>query len=606
MSKVIKIGDKNSLNLDEIPNNPGIYKFLNLDKEIIYIGKAKNLSKRIKSYFYDSGNKSKKLRSLVNEVNFLELIITSSELEALLLEQHEIKEKLPKFNVQFKDDKGYPWIVIEITKEYPAIRSFQGSKKKNELYFGPFPNAKASREALNLIQKVFKLRDCNDTFFKNRTRPCIQYEIGKCSGPCVSAIKKEDYLEDVKSSKILLQGGGENLIKKFYDLMDKSAKRKLYERAASYRDKISSLRDIQRTQSIGGFSVDRDAVVIYIFKEEVKVGITSVRGGWIVKHENFTKVKGSVDNEIISSFVLGHYLYTKYCPPVILIKEDLVSKGTIQQALTKKHGKKIKIITRPNKKDQGLLEICNKNTKFSLKRRKKSSKDLSAIFRELERQFGLKNKLNLIESYDISHHSGKNATGGCVAFNTAGKYRDLYRVYNIKESNSGNDIASMKEIISRRFSLSNIKNSPIPDLLLIDGGYNHLKAVREEVDHLGIKDIEVISISKGSRRKPEMDLFHKEDKSVIKVEKDSKSHLFLQAVRDETHRFSISKQRRKYLKLTTRSHLDSFSGIGKKKKSALLRYFGSVDQISKASSQDLLKVPKIGKRTAEIIIKNLS
>ena len=233
MSEIIELGGHVLKKLSELPKDPGIYKFLDKRREVLYIGKAKNLSNRTKSYFTKLNNRSKKLKTLIAESRFLEITLTSSELEALLLEQYSIKQYLPKFNVQFKDSKGYPWIVLETSKEYPAAKSYLGKKNESDLYFGPFPNSYASKEALKLIQKVFKLRDCTDSYFKNRSRPCMQYEIGRCSAPCVSAIEREDYLEEVNSAKLLLRGKGNDLINSFYSLMDKSAKRKLYERAAS-------------------------------------------------------------------------------------------------------------------------------------------------------------------------------------------------------------------------------------------------------------------------------------------------------------------------------------------------------------------------------------
>tara|TARA_B100001013_G_scaffold176658_1_gene106179 strand:+ start:3074 stop:4900 length:1827 start_codon:yes stop_codon:yes gene_type:complete len=606
MSNLIIIGDQVLKQLNQLPKNPGIYKFLDKDKKIIYIGKAKNLSNRTKSYYLNLKNRSKKVNRLTSEACYLEVILTSTELEALLLEQYAIKEHRPKFNLQFKDDKGYPWIEIGISKEYPSAKSFVGRKKKGELYYGPFPSSRAARDALSLIQKVFKLRDCSDSSFKNRTRPCMQYQIGKCSAPCVTAIKQADYLEEVKSTQMLLNGKGEELINTFYESMDKSAERKLFERAAAYRDKISSLREIQRSQSISGFSCDRDAIAVHVQKNGVKIGVTSVRGGWIVGHENFMKRKEGVNEGIIEAFLSGHYLFVNYCPPIILVEGTVSNKETIQKALSKNHGKKIRINTRLTKKDLGLLNICKKNTKISLKRRKEEGvKDLSTIFKELETQFELKNEVRLIESYDVSHHAGRNAIGGCVAFNSEGKQKDLYRIYNINKINSGNDISSMKEIIQRRFSSKTQKNLTAPDLILIDGGYTHLKSVKDEINNLGVGYLDVLSISKGSRRKPQMDSIHKEDGRAVKVQRDSKVHLFIQELRDEAHRFTITRQRKKEIKSSHKSRFDLFPGVGKKRKSALLRYFGSLDQVSKASSQDLMKVPSIGKKTAETVFTNL-
>ena len=605
MSEIIELGGHVLKKLSELPKDPGIYKFLDKRREVLYIGKAKNLSNRTKSYFTKLNNRSKKLKTLIAESRFLEITLTSSELEALLLEQYSIKQYLPKFNVQFKDSKGYPWIVLETSKEYPAAKSYLGKKNESDLYFGPFPNSYASKEALKLIQKVFKLRDCTDSYFKNRSRPCMQYEIGRCSAPCVSAIEREDYLEEVNSAKLLLRGKGNDLINSFYSLMDKSAKRKLYERAASYRDKISSLREIQRSQSISGFNQDRDALYLCYLKGEIKIGVTSVRGGWIVKHENFIQENGLFDEEVWSTFLLRHYLFTDYCPEIILIEANMVNKLTIQKALSKKHNKKIRIISKPNKKDRGLLAICYKNTEFTTKERKQKETDLTDIFKNLSQELKLKKRIETIECYDISHHSSKNAIGVGIVFGKKGMLRNLYRTYNISKSNAGNDIASTVEVIERRFRGKSKKSLPKPDLLIIDGGFAHLEAVKRKIIELEIKGLEILSISKGLRRKPQMDSLHKESGKVINIKKNSKVHLLIQLLRNEAHRFAISKQRKKELKSINLSLIDGIEGVGKKRKTTLLRYFGSVNQISKANIQDLMKVEGIGKVTAQTIHKNL-
>ena len=582
-----------------LPKNPGIYKFICQKGSTLYIGKAKSIKGRVASYFRNS-NKSQKLQSLIRESSFLDITLTGTELEALLLEQHLIKEVKPKFNVQFKDDKGYPWIKIEISKEFPTAKSFLGKKVANKGFYGPYPSSYAVKDALSLIQKTFKLRNCTDSFFKNRTRPCLQHQIGRCSAPCVGLISKHEYEDDVKATIMLLEGRSEDLISSFYSSMDSYSQKKSYERAAIYRDKISALRDIQRTQSISGFKEERDAISINSCGGITKVGVTHVVKGWITGHENFIQKTHGLEESILGTFIKVHYLSKNYCPKTIVLEEVLVDKSTIEQALSKYHNKPIKIITKPGKKDKGLLDITRFNTRLASQRSSKGAKDISLILDSLKDQMGLGSDLKIIESYDISHHSGSEAIGGCVVYSKLGKLKDSYRLFNISKANAGNDIGSMKEVIKRRFSNENISLKK-PSLILIDGGRTHLLSVKSVLEELGISDIELLSISKGARRKATMDSIHTIDGSVKRMIHGSSAHLFLQEVRDETHRFSISNQKKKLAKVFMKSTLDDISGIGSSKRKLLLRYFGSLEQIERASIQDFQKVTGIGHKLANLI-----
>jgi excinuclease ABC subunit C len=604
MQNSIRLSSKKINNLNFVPTEPGIYRFLDLDKQVIYIGKAKNLRKRVKSYFSKSKAKSKKLKRLRSESIFLEITITNTELEALLLEQHSIKELKPKYNVQFKDDKGYPWIKLSTSKEYPAAISFRGTKDTKDKYFGPFPSTFAVKNTLKIIQKIFKLRDCKDAFFKNRKRPCLQNEIGRCSAPCVKAISKKDYLKEVQQASSLLEGKTSDLLKVMYLEMDNYSSNKSYEKAADYRNKISSLREIQRDQSIAGYDKDKDAISISHSSERNRIGVTSVRGGWIVSHKNFTQENFSLKEGVLDSFLSSYYTTESTCPNVILVSEDLIDKQTIQIALSEYHNKKISITNKIRNKDIGLMKISQANTDLYLNRHKRNKKNLSKVLSSLKEKLDLKEAINLIESYDISHFSGKKALAGQITYNQTGKVKDLYRTYNISKENAGNDIGSMEEVIRRRFTKKGSEPA-LPSLVLIDGSYTHLKAVRKVLDRLSVEGVSLLAISKGARRKPEMDLIHTETGKKLSLRKNSPEFLLLQEIRDETHRFSISKQRKKELKGASKSSLDTIESVGFERKRALLRFFGSFDQISKASTKDLMKVKGVGKKTADIIFKIL-
>ena len=467
----------------DLPEEPGVYKFLNVRKLPIYIGKAKNLKKRVPFYFQDTKDKTKKNKNLIKESKYLEITLTKNELESLLLEQHLIKKVKPKFNVQFKDDKGYPCIKINSSKNFPSANSFLGKQNDNEKYFGPYPSSYAVKEVLSIIQKTFKLRNCSDSFFRNRTRPCMQYQIGRCSAPCVKYINQKDYSREVEGAIKLLEGKSEDLITDLYSSMDLNSKNQSYERAAILRDKISALRDIQRNQSIAGYSKERDAICINSMDGVTKIGITHVNEGWITGHENFIQKNISLENSLLSTFIQSHYLSSSYCPDIIVASEKIPEKSIIETALSSFHKREIKIITKLGKKDKGLIEIAKSNTLLAIKRTVKKNKDISHVFISIENQLKLKKKIKIIESYDVSHHAGSGAVGACVVYSSRGKLQDKYRLFNISDSNAQNDIAAMKEVLKRRFMNQDL-GLERPSHILIDGGKTHLDVVENTLNEI--------------------------------------------------------------------------------------------------------------------------
>ena len=593
--------DEIKLLINAIPNKPGVYRFLDKSRYPLYIGKAKSLKNRLMSYFRISA-RTKKIDRLFEEAVFIDISLTKTELESLLHEQFLIKEYKPKFNVQFKDDKGYPWIRIDVKKSYPSAKSYLGKNLKEGNFYGPFPNGYAVRDALKLIQKTFKLRNCSDSYFKNRSRPCLQNEIGRCSAPCVGLITKEEYLKEVDNAQLLLEGKSEELINDFYKEMDRFSSKKNYERAAVYRDRISSLRDIQRSQSVAGFSGSRDAISVKSIKGKVRIGVTSVNEGWVTGHKNFYHIDSEENETILESFISQKYLREKKCPEKIILGKKVHNKELIEVALSKHHGKKVSIVTKLRKKDKGLMDLCEANTEYVLK---KDKVDLQSIFKLKELSEVLKTDQNIqwIESYDISHHSGKNAVAGCVVYSENGKEKEFYRSYNISQANSGNDIGSMLEVIERRFSTSGKKR--LPDLIIIDGGSTHLKKVLTKLKQLNLSSINVISISKGVRRKSAFDNIHFQGGTILAINNNPSLVNFVQEIRDETHRFAITLQKRKARKSIIKSSIDNLSGVGKVKKKSLIRYFGSLEQLRRASVEDLTEVPGIGLNTAKSIFEEL-
>ena len=588
--------------INSLPKRPGVYKFFDESENPIYIGKAKNLKNRVSSYFRDSADNSKKIKRLVDNLSSIEITLTNTELESLLIEQYQIKEEKPKFNVQFKDDKGYPWIKIETSKKFPSAKSFLGRKDKNDSFFGPFPSSYAVQESLNLLQKTFKIRNCSDSFFKNRSRPCLQYDIGRCSAPCTGLIGNSEYQNEVKGALLLLSGRSEDLINEFYGLMDKHSSIKNYEKAAIYRERISALRDIQRSQSVAGFRKNRDAIYLSSINNSIKVGVTHVNHGWVTGHENYLLNDDFLEVNVLEKFISQTYFSNNHCPSVLVIGEEIDNKGLIEKALSKFHSKKISIVTRPTKKDKGLLNLCKANTEFALKKDKKT-KDIKSKIETLRKELKIKEPINFIESYDISHHSGDNTVAGCVVFSKLGKVKNQYRTYNISKENAGNDIGSINELIERRFTSKKVKN--IPSLIIIDGGKTHLKSILKKFIELNISNLNIISISKGARRKASFDSIHLENGKTITVREESLFHNFIQEIRDETHRLAINSQKKRRSKSFLSSSIDNLPGIGQKRKKLLLRYFGSLDQIKRASIEDLSEVSGIGENLAKSIYKEI-
>tara|TARA_X000001036_G_scaffold412390_1_gene425852 strand:- start:624 stop:1784 length:1161 start_codon:yes stop_codon:yes gene_type:complete len=384
--------------------------------------------------------------------------------------------------------------------------------------------------------------------------------------------------------------------------MDKFSAKKDYEKAAVYRDRVSALRDIQRSQSVTGYKLSRDAIYLSKSQGSIKIGVTHVNQGWITGHNNFIQTEECIENNILERFIINKYSSEKFCPAVLVIGKKLENKLLIEKALTKIHSKKISLITRPGKKDRGLLELSKANTEFVFKK-DKVDKQISSKIEELVKDLKLSEDIQLIESYDISHHGGDYAVAGCVVFSKEGKERSLYRSYNISESNSGNDIGSMKELIERRF-LSNNSNK-LPGLIIIDGGKTHLSSVVKKLKPLNNLNLNIISISKGIRRKSAFDSIHLMNGGVISVKEGAISHNFIQEIRDETHRYAISLQKRKRSKSSMKSSLDGLSGVGPKRKKMLLRYFGSLEQIKRASIDDLSAVSGIGKNIAKSIYQEV-
>ena len=584
----------------DFPELPGVYKFFNSEHEIIYIGKAKNIKNRVKSYLNVRKAEGKRIAKLKSSIKYIETIITKTESDALILEQGLISKKRPQFNIQFRDDKSYPAIHLSTSKEYPAIYVSRQKDSRNTI-FGPFANVGAMRLNVSLIRSIFKIRNCKDINFKNRNRPCIEYQMKRCSAPCVGNISKEDYAYDVKNTINFLSGDTKKIILDLQKKMDFYSDKKDYERAAIYRDKVQSIRDTQKKQNVlTGFD-ELDVFVIKRNKFNCCLSVLRIEDGWITSSQNFfPDSKDNIsDQELLSIFLEGYAIENKERGILNLLFQGELLKETKEFLIQLKSPK---IIThKPNKQNKNLLEICSSQAEDALSRNNnfawvQNCLDSLSSFLQLE-------SINKIEGFDISHTSGKNVSASCVSITKDGPIKKNYRIMNLKKD-SNNDYLSLSEAIQRRCKNIQKNNLDLPDVILIDGGKGQLNTVKKYLDEKLIQKIRFISVSKGPNRNEKYDILHDGQKS-YELKNSKEISKLLQLVRNESHRFAINHHRKRRSKELFSSSLDEIDGLGPKLKMSLIRYFGGIDKVIEASLEDLKLAPGIGDRKAKKIYSHL-
>ncbi len=583
----------------ELPEDPGVYKFFSEDFELLYVGKAKNLKNRVSSYF--SKGETKKQKSLRAQINYVDLILTKTESDALILEQSLIRKHKPPYNVQFRDDKSYPIIHIASSKEFPNI-FISRQKQKEGVSFGPYANVGAMRKNLEMCKKIFKIRDCKDVVFKNRTRPCIEYQIGRCSAPCVGLISQKDYKKDVERVEHFLNGKNERVLKDLYKNMDKYSEQKDYERAILFRDKINAIRDIQKNQSILTLYQDIDVIALKRNKISICISLVEVRDGWISTTKNFflEDQKLLADKAMLLKFIETYYLDSPEKNINLIANFDLSSnKSELEETLNKK----IKFIKR-SKKNEPLLEIAKSQAMDRINRRN-TFEWVKESFSSLKEKLNLSN-LERIEAFDISHNQGNQVTASCVCFNENGPDKKNYRSMNLTlEKND--DYLALSEAVRRRLKNLKDNNKAFPDLIVIDGGKGQLNSVVKELEKNDLKKINIISISKGPQRNEKYDEIHllKPPFKLNIADLEGSSKL-IQLIRNESHRFAIKKHRQRRSNSYLKSEIDQIPSIGKKYANLLIRHFGGTKRLKEATYDDLLKVNGIGEQKAKLIKKYLS
>ncbi len=588
-----------------IPKLPGVYRMLNSKNEILYVGKAKNLPNRLKSYIAEKSHIIRTERML-SQTKKIEITTTSNESEALLLEANLIKKYKPKFNILLRDDKSFPFIFIGNKDKWPQIKRHRGKKSKDGFYFGPFASAGSANWTIKMIQKIFNLRVCDDTVFKNRERPCILYQIKRCSGPCVGYIGEEEYKKTVHDAIEFVSGKSRRIQKSLSNEMEKASDDLDYEKAVILRDRIKALNIIQSSQRINEANLV-EADVIAGYKESgktcIQVFFYRSKQNWgnqafFPKHDPDEKL----DN-ILNSFISQFY-ENKSVPSLIILSEDIKEKNLIEKTLSKKERKQVNISVAKKGSKLKVINQAVKNAKDSLNRKLYESQNNKELFDSVSKKFNLEINISLIEVYDNSHIQGTSSVGALIAFGDEGFIKKRYRKFNIKKKdNEQDDYGMMREVLNRRFKRAIQENEnflSFPDLVLIDGGKGQYSSARETMNELGLHDIPIIAIAKGKYRNRGDETFFHNGKD-FKFEKNDPTLFFLQRIRDESHRFAISAHRAKRKKGITKSLLDQIQGIGSIRKRALLNHFGSARAVESASLDEIKTVEGVEEKVAKKI-----
>ena len=576
------------------------------------MGKARHLKSRVSSYFRASGLTSKTL-AMVNKIHDIRVTVTRGETEALLLEQNLIKSLKPPYNIQLRDDKSYPYILLSEDSEYPRLSFYRGSRRRKGRFFGPYPSANATRETLQLLQKVFRVRQCNDSYFKNRSRPCLQYQIDRCTGPCVNLISPEQYAQDVEYSVMFLQGKSSALTKKLTSSMEQAAEKMEFEKAATVRDQISDLRRIQEQQYVSNQGGDADVLAAAISGSNFVVHVIYVRNGRIIGSKGFfPRLRlASAPGEVLSAFIAQVYLADDKAaniPPELIVSEPLSDSEQLQTALSFVTDKKIRLSERVRGHRAKWLELARTNAQEILQSKLASKQSMLNRFTSLQANLSLEFTPERIECFDISHTGGEGTVGSCVVFDQGGPVKSEYRRFNVAGITPGDDYAAMEQVLDRRFTRLSKGEGKIPGVLLIDGGKGQLTQAKEILEKHQLPEIVLVGIAKGiSRRAGQETLFLSSENGYreIVMKTDSPGLHLLQQIRDEAHRFAITGHRQRRSKARRVSNLENIPGLGPKRRRELLTHFGGQQAIMKASQDAIGKVDGISKKLAEIIYAEL-
>jgi excinuclease ABC subunit C len=576
-----------------LPNLPGVYRMLGAGGEALYVGKARELKKRVGSYF-QKNIQSPRLQMMLSQVAGMEVTVTRSEGEALLLENNLIKSLAPRYNILFRDDKSYPYLMVT-GHRFPRLGFHRGAKDRHNRYFGPFPHAYAVRESIQLLQRVFRLRTCEDSVFENRSRPCLLHQIRRCTAPCTGKISAEAYAEDVANAVLFLEGREDDVIRGLTDRMSAASEAQRYEEAAAYRDQVRALSRVQARQYVeSNRGVDADVVACAIERGIACVNLVMIRGGRHVGDRSFfpANAEGAAAAEVIGAFLEQHYL-EQPAPGLVVASEPVDMEGI--NAVHPFHGER-----------KVWLDMARKNALLAIAQRVRDRATQEGRLAALREALGLPEGMQRIECFDVSHTMGEATVASCVVYERQQMQKSEYRRFNIRDVTPGDDYAAMRQVLARRYERVAAEGGKVPDLILIDGGKGQVSAARAALADLGLHQAFVVGVAKGPERKPGMEelVIESEDRSLQLAPSHPGLHL-IQQVRDEAHRFAIVGHRARRGKARTTSMLNEIPGIGAKRRQALIEHFGGLRGVQAAAVDDIAKVAGISRPLAERVYKHL-
>ena len=583
-----------------LTRRPGVYRMLGEAGEVLYVGKARDLRRRVASYFSRSHNL--RIQHLVSRIRNIEVTVTHTEAEALLLENNLIKALQPRYNVLLKDDKSYPYLFLS-DGPFPRLAFHRGARREAGRYFGPYPSAGAVRETLALLQRVFPVRQCEDSFFRNRTRPCLQYQIKRCSGPCVGLVTQTEYARDVRDTERFLEGGASQVIGELVGRMEAAAANLEFEQAARIRDQIANLRRIQERQYVSGERGDLDIVACVVRGGRACVQLFFVRGGRNLGNKAYFPRLGEEADvpAVISAFIAQHYLQGA-APGEILVSEDPADKTLLEQVLGRQEGRKVAIRSKLRGERLRWMRLARENAESALAARLAGQAGLLERYETLQEVLGLEAIPDRMECYDISHTRGEGAVAACVVFNGNGPLKQAYRRFNIRDISPGDDYAAMHQVLLRRFARIQAGEEDAPDIVVIDGGAGQVATASAALEELGISGVVLLGLAKGVERRPGMEqVFLSGQQRPFILPPDSPALHLLQQIRDEAHRFAVTGHRKSRARSRQRSVLEEIPGIGPKRRGQLLRQFGGLQELKRAGVDDLAAVDGISRELAERI-----
>ena len=588
--------------LKNLTKRPGIYKMLNEQAVVIYIGKAKNLKNRVSSYFRKQ-TASPKQQAMVAKVASIEVVVTHTEGEALLLESQQIKKHRPRYNICLRDDKSYPYIYISSDQKFPRITFHRGAKKKPGKYFGPYPSAGAVRESLKLLQKIFPVRQCDDAYFKNRTRPCLQHQIERCTAPCVGLVEAINYAQDVENTILFLEGKGYLLIDRLIKNMERSAASLDYELAAMYRDQITKLRSVLEKQFIHGERGNVDIIACATQAGVACVQVFFIRNGQHLGHKTFFPKMNEANEpaSILQAFISQYYL-EKSKPYELITSHPLEESNLLEEMLARQAGHPVHITHRVRAERHKWLQLAVINAENSLHGKLADKQGLYARFLSLQEELGCKEVPKRLECFDISHTQGDLTVASCVVFDREGPVKSAYRRFNIEGITPGDDYAAMQQAVERRFKRLKRGEHQAPDIVLIDGGKGQVNAAQKAITDLGLNNVMIVGVAKGPERRPGMEkLLLAGEEQAIDITAGASGLLLVQHIRDEAHRFAITGHRQRRAKAKKSSVLENIAGLGPKRRQLLLKQFGGLQGVSKAGVDALCSIAGISRQLAQRI-----